>query len=260
MNAIDKSITLAPRSALPAPISAVAWCSLGCRRRAVLPSGSAKPGLAKAAASAPSLGTRRRAATGEVNAWILIEPDDTVTLRLRKSEMGQGGFTALPMIVAEELGCDWSKVKGEHASAQPQSAGKHVYKSMSTGGSSSVRRFREVLQQAGASARVAPHRGGGEAIGVPAFECAAADGKVMHKASGSERWITARSRRMLRKITLAQEPAIKTPDQFTLIGKPMARLDTPLEGQWHGEVRHRRHACPTWSLPRSPSVRSSAAT
>jgi len=56
-------------------------------------------------------------AAGEVNAWILIEPDDSVTIRVAKSEMGEGVLTSMPMIVAEELACDWTKVKSEYASA-----------------------------------------------------------------------------------------------------------------------------------------------
>src|SRR5215472_12878946 len=54
---------------------------------------------------------------GEINAWIVIDPDDTVIIRYCRAEMGQGSFTALPMIISEELECDWAKVKPEYASA-----------------------------------------------------------------------------------------------------------------------------------------------
>src|ERR1700760_4316754 len=81
--------------------------------------------------------------TGEVNAWIVIDPDDTVTIRCAKSEMGEGVFTALPMIVAEELGCDWTKVRSEYASGNRNIRGKmQVYQGMLTGGSSAVRASR----------------------------------------------------------------------------------------------------------------------
>jgi isoquinoline 1-oxidoreductase beta subunit len=185
--------------------------------------------LAKAAIIGAEPWDKAAPATGaEVNAWIFIEPDDTVTLRLSKSEMGQGVSTALPMLFAEELGCDWAKIKVEHASANRNLRENQVYKSMSTGGSSSVRRFREVFQQAGASARVRLIEAAAKQFQVAPSECAAADGKVTHKASGRSVNFGALAADAAR-ITLAQEPAIKTPDQFTLVGRSMARLDTPLK-------------------------------
>src|ERR1700731_2965795 len=92
--------------------------------------GVAIPGGGQAA----TLGTQpwgpETAATGEINAWIVIEPDDTVIIRYARAEMGQGSFTALPMIVAEELECDWSKVKAEHASANRNYRDNKAYKAM----------------------------------------------------------------------------------------------------------------------------------
>jgi isoquinoline 1-oxidoreductase subunit beta len=89
----------------------------------------------------------------EVNAWLVIDPDDNVLIRVAQSEMGEGVFTAMPMIVAEELECDWSKVRAEYASANRSLREGQVYQRMATGGSGAVRRSREYLQQAGASAR-----------------------------------------------------------------------------------------------------------
>lgn len=77
--------------------------------------------------------------TVAVNAWIEIHPDDSVLIRVARSEMGQGVFTALPMLVAEELDCDWHKVRAEYASANENSRQDNVFGSMSTGGSRSVR-------------------------------------------------------------------------------------------------------------------------
>ncbi|MFI5012250.1 MAG: molybdopterin cofactor-binding domain-containing protein [Hyphomicrobiales bacterium] len=227
MNAIDKSVALRP-------VSRVAGPDLS-RRRFVLAVLSATGGLAIAVgagrlAEAAMIGAepwdKAAPATGaEVNAWIFIEPDDTVTLRLAKSEMGQGVSTALPMLFAEELGCDWAKIKVEHASANRNVREGQVYRSLSTGGSSSVRRSREYIQQAGASARARLIEAAARQFQAPASECAAADGKVTHKASGRSLGFGALAADAAR-ITLAQEPPIKTPDRFTLVGKPMARLDT----------------------------------
>src|SRR5208282_697274 len=93
------------------------------------------------AAGGMMLGLRHAGAANEpveVGAWIVIDPDDSVTIRVSKSEMGQGIYTALPMLVAEELGCDWQKVRVEHASATRNLAAQ-VYGSMGTGGSRSIR-------------------------------------------------------------------------------------------------------------------------
>ena len=90
---------------------------------------------------------------GEINAWVVIQPDDTVIIRYGRAEMGQGSFTALPQIVAEELECDWAFVKPEYASANRNLKENKVYGSLATGGSRAVRETGELVQQAGASAR-----------------------------------------------------------------------------------------------------------
>ena len=76
---------------------------------------------------------------GEINAWVVIEPDDTVIIRYGRAEMGQGSFTALPQILAEELECDWAFVKPEYASANRNLKENKVYGSLATGGSRAVR-------------------------------------------------------------------------------------------------------------------------
>ncbi|MGB8843483.1 MAG: xanthine dehydrogenase family protein molybdopterin-binding subunit [Aliidongia sp.] len=161
----------------------------------------------------------------EIGAWIVIQPDDTVTIRVAKSEMGQGIFTALPMIVAEELACDWSKVKAEYASANRNLADPAPYGAMGTGGSRSVRTTHEALQQAGASARVRLVTAAARRWQVPVGECVAKDGIVTHGPSGRSVKFGALAGESA-TIQLDQEPAIKTPEQFTLIGRPLARLDT----------------------------------
>ena len=190
--------------------------------------GIAVPRLARAASLATQPWSQETAAAGEINAWIVIEPDDRVIIRYARAEMGQGSFTALPMIVAEELECDWSKVKAEYASANRNVREHKVYKQMSTGGSRAVRESRTYLQRAGASARERLIAAAARRWNVPGAECTAEQSRVLHKASG----------RALRygelaaeaaAITLDKEPRIKTPDQYRLIGQSLPRLDTPLK-------------------------------
>jgi isoquinoline 1-oxidoreductase subunit beta len=183
------------------------------------------------AAAAPPIGAPWDDAppsAGEVNAWIVIDPDDTVTIRCAKAEMGEGVLTSMPMIVAEELGCDWTKVRSEYASANRNMRENMVYKGMLTGGSSAVRASRPYLQQAGASARARLIQAAATRWNVPAAECQAADSKVSHKASGRSLNYGALAGEAA-KVALAKEPEIKTPDQFTLIGKSQARLDTKVK-------------------------------
>ncbi len=167
-------------------------------------------------------------AGAEVNAWLLIAPDDTVTIRVAQSEMGEGVFTSMPMIVAEELQCDWSKVKAEYASANRSLQQDGVYKRMATNGSGAVRLSRAYLQQAGASARERLIQAAANEWNVSASTCTAKGSVVTHAASGRTlgygELATAAA-----DIQLTEEPAIKKPDQFTLMGKPLARLDTPLK-------------------------------
>src|SRR6267142_7225057 len=92
-------------------------------------------------------------APNEIDAWIAIEPDDSILIRYQRSEMGQGSMTALPMIIAEELQCDWSKVRIEYASSTRSVRENRVYGDMFSHGSMSVRQSQKKMQQVGASAR-----------------------------------------------------------------------------------------------------------
>src|SRR5476649_2040465 len=89
----------------------------------------------------------------EIDAWIAIDPDDSVLIRYQRSEMGQGSMTALPMMITEELQCDWSKVRIEYASATRSVRENRVYGNMYSHGSMSVRESQKKVQQVGASAR-----------------------------------------------------------------------------------------------------------
>src|SRR2546423_15698561 len=179
-------------------------------------------GAAQAADIAPKPWTPPVEGGQEVNAWLVIGSDDTVTIRVAQSEMGQGVFTSLPMIVAEELECDWTKVRAEYASANRSLRGNRVYQRMGTGGSGAVRLSRKYLQQAGASARVRLIAAAAKEWGVPASECQAENGMVVH--SGSGRKVNyGKVAAAAAQVKLDAEPEIKTPDQFKLLGKPLPR-------------------------------------
>jgi isoquinoline 1-oxidoreductase subunit beta len=165
---------------------------------------------------------------GEINAWVVINPDDSVIIRYGRAEMGQGSFTALPQILTEELECDWALVKPEYASANRNLRDNKVYGSLSTGGSRAVRETGEMVQQAGASARERLIAAAAKRWNVPAQECTAAMSKVTHKPTGrtfrfGELAVEAAA------IKLDKEPAIKTPDQFKFIGQRLERLDVPMK-------------------------------
>src|ERR1700734_3020462 len=89
----------------------------------------------------------------EIDAWIAIDPDDSILIRYQRSEMGQGSMSALPMMITEELQCDWSKVRIEYASSNRSVREKNVYGPMFSNGSRSVRASQKKVQQVGASAR-----------------------------------------------------------------------------------------------------------
>jgi len=102
--------------------------------------GIAAPGFAEAATvEAQPWNDDHAYAANEIDAWIAIDPDDSILIRYQRSEMGQGSMTALPMIVTEELQCDWSKVRIEYASPNRNLRENNVYGDMFSHGSMSVR-------------------------------------------------------------------------------------------------------------------------
>ena len=164
----------------------------------------------------------------EVGPWLLIAPDDTVTIRVGQSEMGQGVITSCAKIVAEELECDWSKVRAEYVSVNRHFRENKVYKRLATISSSSVRLGRPYLQQAGASARERLMAAAAETWGAPRSELTVKDGVIAHAATGR----TLNYGQVAQKaaaVTLPVEPKIKTPDQYTLLKKPTKLLDVPLK-------------------------------
>jgi isoquinoline 1-oxidoreductase beta subunit len=163
-------------------------------------------------------------APNEIDAWIAIDPDDSILIRYQRSEMGQGSMTALPMIIAEELHCDWSKVRIEYASANRNIREDRVYGDMFSHGSMSVRESQKKMQQVGASVRERLIAAAAARWNVPASECTAAQSVVTHKPSGQSLSFGELAAGAA-KITLAAEPLIKTPAQFTFIPRSVSRVD-----------------------------------
>ena len=164
----------------------------------------------------------------EVGPWVVIAPDDTVTIRIGQSEMGQGVITSCAKMLVEELECDWSKVRAEYVSVNRHFRENKVYRRLNTTSSSSVRLGRPYLQQAGASARERLMAAAAQTWSVPRAELTVKDGVITHKLTGR----TLRYGQVAEKaaaIKLLAEPKIKTPDQYTLMKKPTKLLDTPLK-------------------------------
>src|SRR5947207_5679308 len=120
---------------------------------AAVAAGGLAVGIALPFAGRAQSADKPAAAPDEVNAWVVIKPDDTVVIRIARSEMGQGSLTGLAQLVAEELDCDWGKVSTEFVSPNEHIKRKRIWGSMSTGGSAGVRTSQEYLRKSGASAR-----------------------------------------------------------------------------------------------------------
>ncbi|OKO86446.1 molybdopterin cofactor-binding domain-containing protein [Bradyrhizobium sp. AS23.2] len=168
-----------------------------------------------------------RAADGspEVNAWVVIRPDDTVVIRIARSEMGQGSLTGLAQLVAEELECDWSKVTTEYPTPGQSVARKRVWGDFSTGGSRGIRTSQDYVRKGGATARVMLIQAAADEWRVPASECTVANGVITHKASG-QTTTYGKVAEAAAKLTPPAEVKLKDPKDWTIAGKGLLRLDT----------------------------------
>jgi isoquinoline 1-oxidoreductase beta subunit len=169
-----------------------------------------------------------RAADGapELNAWVVIRPDDTVVIRIARSEMGQGTLTGLAQLVAEELECDWSKVTTEFPTPGQSVARKRVWGDFSTGGSRGIRTSQEYVRKGGATARMMLVQAAANEWKVPASECTAANSIITHTPSGR----TTSYGKVVEAAAKLEPPAdvkLKDPKDWKLVGKGVKRLDTP---------------------------------
>ena len=157
------------------------------------------------------------------NVWLQITPDNMVTIVVNKSEMGQGVYTSLPMIVADELEADWKRVKIKVAPAGDKYIDP-VWGMQATGGSTSVRHMFEPLRKAGAAAREMLVSAASKKWGVPVSECEASQGNVIHKKSNRKQTY-GQLCEDASQLIVPQNPTLKKEGHFRIIGKPFDRLD-----------------------------------
>ena len=162
--------------------------------------------------------------SAEVNAWIEIHPDESVVIRYARTEMGQGSRTSAPMLIAEELEVDWKKVRIVDVPAHDNLRRKRVYGDMASVGSRTIRMSQEYLRKAGAAARIMLVEAAAQRLGVPAAECKASMGMVAHSASG-KKLSYGQLAADAAKLTPPKDIPLKDPKNWTLIGKPLPRVD-----------------------------------
>lgn len=167
------------------------------------------------------------------NAFIRVDYSGKTMLVMPQVEMGQGVYTAISMILAEELDADFSKVTFEHAPASDKLYGNPLFRIQVTGNSNSIRAFWEPLRRAGAAARAMLVQAAAQQWHVEPASCSASNSKVFHAPSGQ----TLAYGELIDAAVLLpvpQDPPLKNPKDFVLIGKPVKRLDTP--GKTDGQV------------------------
>ena len=163
----------------------------------------------------------------EVNAWVVVKPDDTCVIRVARSEMGQGTHTGLAQLVAEELECDWGKVVLEPVTPGQNLARKRVWRDMATGGSRGIRGSHDYVRQGGAAARMMLLQAAANQWNVPVGELTVANGVITHAASGRSTSY-GKVAAAAAKLTAPDPKSIKLKDprQWRVAGKPLKRLDT----------------------------------
>ncbi len=196
------------RSFLVAAAAAGGGLALGLR----LPFGG--PAAARAADSLP-----------EVNAWVVIRPDDSVVIRIARTEMGQGTMTGLAQLVAEELECDWSKVSTEYPTPGQNLARNRIWGNFGTAGSRGIRESNEYVRKGGATARLMLIQAAANEWKVPASECSASNSVITHKPSGRTTTF-GKVAEAAARIEPPKDVALKDPKDWKIAGKPLKRLDT----------------------------------
>jgi isoquinoline 1-oxidoreductase subunit beta len=165
-------------------------------------------------------------ATPEINAWVVVRPDDTIVVRIARVEMGQGTLTGLCQLVAEELNADWSKVTWEYPTPGQSVARNRAWGNFQTAGSQGIRQSQDYVRKGGAAARLMLVQAAANQWNVPVAECRAEKGVITHGPSG--RLTTyGKVAEAASKLPAPTEVALRDPKDWTIAGKPLKRLDTP---------------------------------
>lgn len=162
----------------------------------------------------------------EINAWLTIDPDNIVSIVTPQTEMGQGAFTSVPMMVAEELNIPWENVRHVFADANRHVNNNNTYTTTSTGGSRTVASRHPYMMQAGASARERLRAAAAKKWNVPHDSVSANQGVLQ---AGSNKATYGEFAAAAAKITLEQEPEIKAYKDWWLLGNSVPRMDVPLK-------------------------------
>ena len=165
------------------------------------------------------------AATPEINAWVVIQPDERVIIRIARSEMGQGTLTGLAQMVAEELECDWARVTTEYPTPGQNLARNRIWGNFSTGGSRGIRESQDYVRKGGAAARLMLVQAAANGWGVPAVECRVAAGVITHPGSG-RRATYGQMAAAAARLPVPANPPLKDPKDWKILGARLARIDT----------------------------------
>jgi isoquinoline 1-oxidoreductase subunit beta len=199
------------------------------RRRFLISSAAAGGGLALGLhlpAVRSALAQKALGAEGdEVGAWVLIKRNDEIVIRIARSEMGQGTLTGLAQLVAEELECDWKKVKTEYPTPGQNLARGRVWGDMSTGGSRGIRGSQEYVRKGGAVAREMLIQAAANQWKVPAAECKAEASIITHTPTG-RKTTYGKVANAAAQLEPPKDVKLKDPKDWKVIGQPLARLDT----------------------------------
>jgi isoquinoline 1-oxidoreductase beta subunit len=199
------------------------------RRRFLISSAAAGGGLALGLNLPFGMNASAAAAAAdtEMNAWVVIKPDDTTVIRIVRAEMGQGTLTGLAQLVAEELECDWSKVTTERVTPGRNLAAKRAWGDMSTGGSRGIRTSQDYIRRGGAAARIMLLQAAADEWKVPVGELTVSNGVIRHAGSGRSTSY-GKVAGAAAKLTPPDPKSIKlkSPKDWKVAGKPMKRLDT----------------------------------
>src|SRR5437763_1332618 len=172
----------------------------------------------------PSI-ARAQDGSPEVGVWVAIAPDDTVNIRVVRAEMGQGTITGLAQLVAEELDCDWSKVRIEYPTPGESVKRKRAWGDFSTGGSRGIRESHEYVRKGGAAARMMLVQAAADQWKGAASECTAEKSVITH-APSKRRTTYSKVAEAPARLPVPPDVPLKDPKTWKIAGKPTKRLAT----------------------------------